>query len=321
MPFSAARPESPFDRRRHPDGLAWRAWTAADGWRHRAFHWPAGGGAPGAPRGSLIYQSGRGDFIEKYLEACHHWHRRGWDVQGFDWRGQGGSGRLRPGSRADDRTSFDPLIDDLVAFVTQWRATTPGPHVLVAHSMGAHVALRACAERGLDLDALVLVAPMLALQTRRLPRVVASAAVALARAIGLGPRAAVRDRIDHPLRYLRLTASRERYDDSQWWKRTDPALGMGAPTWNWLGAALAGSRRLLAADRLEQVRTPMLLMTAGLDRLVDNAVTRVVARRLPDATLADYPGARHELLREADGDRVAAFAAIDAFLDQRTPAR
>jgi lysophospholipase len=316
MPVSAASPESPFDRRRHPAGLVLGPWIAADGWRHRAFHWPA----QGRPRGSLIYQSGRGDFVEKYLEACHHWNGRGWDVQGFDWRGQGGSGRLRPGTWPDDRTSLDPLIDDLVAFVAQWRAATPGPHVLVAHSMGGHVVLRACAERGLELDAVVLVAPMLALQTGRIPLFAANATVAFARAAGFGTRAAWKDPPDNPLRYLRLTASRERYDDSQWWKRREPALGMGPPTWNWLAAAFDGSRRLMQG-RLEGVRTPILLMTAGLDRLVDNGAIRAVADRLPDAVLRDYPGARHELLREADADRLPAFDDIDAFLDRRAPAR
>ena len=100
--------------------------------------------------------------------------------RGVDWRGQGGSrgADADDAAPADDRTSFDPLIDDLAAFVADWQARTPAPHVIVAHSMGAHVALRACAERGVTPDALVLVAPMLALNTRRLPTWLARLAIA-----------------------------------------------------------------------------------------------------------------------------------------------
>jgi lysophospholipase len=319
MPVATLPAESPFDRRRYPEGLALLAWIAADGWRHRAYRWaPAG-----PPRGSLLFQSGRADFIEKYLEACAHWHRGGWTVEGFDWRGQGGSRSSAPSvvPPADDRLSFDPLIDDLAAFVADWQARTPGPHVIVAHSMGAHVALRACAERGLAPDALVLVAPMLALNTRRLPMWLARLAIAGAVRGGRGPRAAWTDDIDDPRRQLRLTASRERYEDSQWWKRERPDLGVGAPSWNWLAAAMVGARRIAQRGAVEAVHLPVLLLEAGLDELVAAQAIESVARRLPDAELVRLPDARHEILREADGQRLAGLAAIDSFLARKAPPR
>ncbi len=310
-------PESEFDRRKHPDGMSFPVWMAADGWPHRAYRWPA----DGPRRGSLLFQSGRADFIEKYLEACDHWHLRGWDIEGFDWRGQGGSRRLTGALVPDDRLSFDPLIDDLVAFVTDWQARTPGPHVLVAHSMGGHVALRACAEKGMTLDALVLVAPMLALHTGFIPRIVARAVIGGARMAGLGARAAWHDDPRDPRRQLRLTGSLERYQDSQWWKRTTPGIGLGAPTWNWLGAAMAGARLIERKGVLERVATPVLLLAAGLDKLVRDAAIEDAARRLPNAEMKLLPTGRHELLREADENRLPALAAIDDFLDRRAPSR
>jgi len=319
MPVAALPAESPFDRRCYPDGLVLRTWTAADGWPHRAYRWAAAG----PPRGSLLFQTGRADFIEKYLEACDHWHRGGWDVEGFDWRGQGGSRGGAPSAAPppDDRLSFDPLIDDLTAFVADWRVRTPGPHVIVAHSMGAHVALRACAERGLAPDALVLVAPMLALNTRRLPMWLARLAIAGAVRGGRGPREAWRDDVDDPARQFRLTASRERYEDSQWWKQAVPGLGVGAPSWNWLAAAMVGARRIARRGAVETVRTPVLLLEAGLDELVAGRAIEHVARRLPDAELVRLPDARHEILREADAQRLAGLAAIDSFLARKAPLR
>jgi lysophospholipase len=317
MATIARLPESVFDRRCHPAGMTFPVWTAADGWPHRAYRWPA----EGVGRGSLLFQSGRADFIEKYLEACAHWHREGWAIEGFDWRGQGGSRGSATGLLPDDRLSFDPLIDDLAAFVADWKKRTPAPHVIVAHSMGAHVALRACAERSVTVDALVLVAPMLALNTRALPAVVVRAMVSGARLTSLGSHAAWRDNLRNPRRQFRLTGSRERYEDSQWWKKAMPGLALGPPSWNWLAAALKGARQIAQQGALEKVRVPTLMLAAGLDRLVRlSAITQAVAR-LPDAELVTFPTARHELLREADEDRLAAFGAIDDFLERRVPAR
>lgn len=313
MAPTALLPESLFDRRAYPDGMDFPVWHAADGWPHRAYRWPAGG----VRRGSLLFQSGRADYIEKYLEACDHWHRLGWDIEGFDWRGQGGSRTFTGTLDPDDRLSFDPLIDDLAAYVAEWKARTPGPHVLVAHSMGGHVALRACAERGVVLDALVLVAPMLALNTGHIPRFVASAVVGGAKLARLGRRAIFRDNYANPRRYLRLTASLPRYEDSQYWKRAIPGIAMGPPTWNWIGAALAGDRRIAREGELENVRTPVLLLAAGLDKLVRDEAIASAARRLPDAEMKLFPTGRHELLREADENRLPALAAIDDFLDRR----
>lgn len=307
-----------FDRREYPAGFAFRDWHAADGWRHRAFRWPAAGG--GAPRGSLLFQSGRADFIEKYLETCHHFHTRGWDVEGFDWRGQGGSGRLFPGSTADDRDSFDALIGDLAEFVADWRARTPGPHVVVAHSMGGHIAMRALPERGVALDALVLVAPMLGVNTGRVPPLVASGIIRSARRLGLARQRAWRDSKREPRRQLRLTADRERYLDSQYWKARLPHLASGPPSWGWLNAALDGIATL-ASEPVADVTTPVLLLMPGLDRLVDPEAAAAVMRRLPDSRTLVFPNARHELLREVDAERDAALAAIDAFLDERAPLR
>ena len=109
-----------FDRRAIPAGAAFRSWAAPDGWPYRILDWPQGLGgeaATGKARGSLLFAGGRGDFIEKYLEAEAHWHDRGWDVTAFDWRGQGGSRGDLVGGHVD---SFDRMVDDLTALIAEW---------------------------------------------------------------------------------------------------------------------------------------------------------------------------------------------------------
>jgi lysophospholipase len=145
-------------RRTYPEGSAFHEWTAVDGWKLRAFVWPA---ATDSPRGSILFQGGRGDIVEKYLELFHHWHDQGWSITSFDWRGQGGSGRLTEAGNCGHIEDFADYIADLRDFYAEWQAATPGPHIVVGHSMGGHLILRGLVEGAVTPDAAVLVAPML----------------------------------------------------------------------------------------------------------------------------------------------------------------
>ena len=153
-------------RRAIPAAAAITRWQAPDGWSHRRFDWAAPANV--RPRGSLLFQTGRGDMFEKYLEAFAHWHVRGWSITAFDWRGQGGSGRCTPAGDCGHIDRFETYLDDLAAFWTQWDAE--GPRVLIGHSMGGHLALRAVVEERVDPVACVLVAPMLGLRAPIGPR-------------------------------------------------------------------------------------------------------------------------------------------------------
>jgi lysophospholipase len=132
-----------MDRRAIPAGARIDHWTAPDGWKHRLFDWPAEGQAA---RGSILFQGGRGDIFEKYLETFAHWHAAGWNVTSFDWRGQGGSGRLTAAKNCGHIEDYGDYIRDLTDFWAGWKSANPGPHVAMGHSMGGHLVLRALVE-------------------------------------------------------------------------------------------------------------------------------------------------------------------------------
>lgn len=284
----------------------------------RRFDWEP---PEGKARGSILFQTGRGDFIEKYLEALAYWRLRGWRITGFDWRGQGGSGRFLPDSRIGHLPDFDPLLDDLDAFTSEWCAASLGPHVLIGHSMGGHLMLRLLAERKIRPDAAVLIAPMLGLNTGRVPAALASAFAHFMSRIGLNERPAWRED-NRPSgmgisRQANLTSSVERYEDESWWKASQPRLAQDAPSWGWLAAAFDSIARLERPGVLEGVGTPILMLGAAHDRLVSPAAIHKAAKRLPDVRLTMSEKGAHELLREADAVRVPMFTAIDRFLDER----
>jgi lysophospholipase len=264
-------------------------------------------------RGSLVFAGGRGDFIEKYLEAFDHWHMRGWDVTGFDWRGQGES----QGAEFEF-VSFDPLIDDCAALLADWATATPGPHVAVGHSMGGHLLLRTLVERQPALDATVLIAPMIRVNSAPLPAWLAPDIADCLCRLGLRnlPMWKMPPGLREPgsARQRNLTGSLERYADEGWWWARHPTWDLGAPTWGWLRAAFRSAASAFCPERLARVSTPVLILAAARDRLVSLAEIRRVAAALPQAELEVFEEAAHEILREADPVRNRALARIDAFL-------
>ena len=301
-----------FDRRSIPADAHFRDWKAADGWTYRTLERRRPKGA--AERGSLLFAGGRGDFIEKYLEAQDHWHRSGWNVTAFDWRGQGASQGDRPGGYLD---SFETLVGDLAGLIDTWMAETPGPHAAVAHSMGGHVLLRTLADRKPALDAAVLVAPMLMINSAPLPPFAAEWIASSASLFGWGGQPAwqqpVQPQPAGSMRQTTLTGCSDRYEDELWWWEKRPGFNLGAPSWGWLKAAFASCAALTPA-KLAAVETPVLLIGTERDRLVSPAAIRRAADRLPQAELLMLDDSAHEILRERDQVRLKALARIDDFL-------
>ncbi|WP_294130944.1 alpha/beta hydrolase [Sphingobium sp.] len=304
-----------FDRRAWPMGGRLDYWTAPDGWKIRRYQLGDG------TRGRMLVLGGRGDMIEKYLEVIHHWAERGWAVTTFDWRGQGGSGRLTDDPMTGHIGDFADWIADLKALAAEWRAEGSGPYVMVAHSMGGHLLLRALAEGMPSPDAAVTVAPMLDVHSAPLPRWFA---VALARAmlcLGRGERQAWTQKEgserQRRMRQKRLTHDPDRYADELWWRDHSRDIALGPPSWTWVSQALESTRALAEGDAIARIATPLFILATRADQLVSTPAIRRVAARIPGARLYMYGReAAHEILRELDPVRLDALARIDTFLDE-----
>ena len=293
-----------------------------DGWPVRRFSRPQPAGR--SPRGSILFLGGRGDFIEKYLETLDHWHRQGWDVSSADWRGQGGSGRFTANPRVGHVPDFAVWLADLDLLFARWRGETPGPHVLIGHSMGGHLIARALADRRIAPDAAVLVAPMMGFKAPYPDRLGLRIAALMRRLRGAEtpawkesekPGASMR------MRQMLLTHDADRYADELWWRAATPAVQLGPASWGWVEQAYRSFLDLARPGRLEAIDVPLLILSASADALVSASATRRDAARIAGARFHEYgAGAAHELLREADAVRDDALARITAFLDERVPA-
>ncbi len=306
-------------RRSYPSDATIGMIEMADGWPVRAFDWQQ---PKNRARGSILFQAGRGDFFEKYLETFDHWHANGWHVSAFDWRGQGGSGRLSKNARVGHVDDFEIWVDDLASIWVDWVKMTPGPHVIIGHSMGGHLVARTLIENRIQPDAAILVAPMMGFASSPLPKKW-NEKLAKFLAEKLGPDRPAwpgneRPSLPWSSRQSLLTQDDDRYADELWWRDKNPGLVLGPPSWPWLNAAFK-SMALYQDQALRKIiKTPMLLIGTQGDKLVSPDAIKAMAKALPDSRLKMFDkDVAHEILRERDGPRGEALAIIEAFLEEK----
>src|SRR3546814_465188 len=221
----------------------------------------------------MLFLTGRGDIFKKYLEAIAHFHEAGWHVTSFDWRGQGGSGRLSDNPLVGHASDFAVWVADLAAFYREWASEHAGPHVVIGHSMGGHLLLRALAEKAMSPDAAVLIAPMLGMNSGPLPAAWCARISRLMCVLGDPARMAWNNEekpgVSPSLRQALLTHSLERYQDEIFWKDHVPGLKLGPPSWQWMDAAYKSLAMLDAPGSLEKIALPLMMLAAEEAGLVD----------------------------------------------------
>lgn len=281
--------------------------------------------AVGKPiRGRAAVLPGRCEPIEKYAETAADLAARGFDVLVAEWRAHGLSG----GRRADNPQKhhlddFSLLADDLDAALDG--EDGGAPRLLLAHSMGALAATLHLARHPRRYAAAVLVAPMFDINVAPWPKELARAIANAAVTLGFGETYAFSqgdydpaERVFDPTN--RLTGDPARYAVLQDLWANQPEMRLGGVTFGWLAAAFRAMDAVTAGDiGLAAVETPVLILSAPDDRIVDAASHAAAAGRFRDARLVDFPGAKHELLMERDGIRNAVWRAVDDFLADVLP--
>jgi lysophospholipase len=279
--------------------------------------------ARGTARGTVVLLPGRGEFLEKYAtELIGELLDRGFGVMGLDWRGQGLSDRPLADRSKGHIDDFATYIDDLKLFLDKIVvAAAARPVLLLCHSMGAHIAMRVLAQDGPGpFAAGMLVSPMSGLQREGMVRsflmiMPRSAAFNERYLFNTGPFVVWAREFHSNF----VTHDERRYRFTDQWFAADPRLIVGGPTVGWTRAALRSITLALAPGYLERVDLPLVLLSAGEDRLVDIASHRRVAARLRRAELVDFTQARHEIMMETDAIRARFWEAFDRLAERAMP--
>ena len=306
-------PENPV-----PDGAVTGFVETSDGFRIRYARWASAAGT--RRRGTVTLLQGRAEFIEKYFEVIQDLRKRGFSVIAFDWRGQGGSGRLLRSPVRGHVRRFSDYCEDLHTVLKQVSlAEFSGPHFALAHSTGAAILLSDTARLRTMIDRAVLTAPLTGLLDWGRRERWAFRTARLLKWTGFG-------RMFIPGGNARLyqgfednvqTSDRRRYERALAVLDKEPSLGIGSPTVGWLHAAARCVTSFRQRRFGPSVSLPLLVIAAGGDRIVSTAATEDLVSRTKAAGYIEIPGAQHELMMEADPIRNQFWAAFDAFIPGR----
>jgi lysophospholipase len=272
---------------------------------------------PGAgSRGSVILFPGYTEYLEKYFETATDLQKRGFASFVMDWRGQGLSSRLVRNPHIMHFDRFDDPVRDIAAAVRHLESRLPKPWVLLAHSMGGGIALRGLATGQLEAKAAMFSAPMWGLKANTfLNRVFARDM----RSIGLGrlPTSIVPKKPrQEAFEGNPVTSDPERFARNQAIWLAESGVRIAGPTFGWFAAACDVVRDFKKGKGLDQVWLPVTVCSAEDERLVLNECHAGVAAKLQNAQHIVIPGAKHELLQEADPIRDQFLAAFDALLER-----
>lgn len=254
--------------------------TSRDGTRLHATRTRAG-----TARGGVVFQHGYADHSGRYQHVFDALAAAGFDVIAPDLRGHGRSAGAR--GKLEDIREY---LDDLGAGLDAMRAAGHARPFLLAHSMGALVALRLMtdAERApRDLAGLVVTSPFLGINPDVSPVKVAAAGV-LARLV---PNLPLSNEISPTI----LT-----HDEEMIAARRADTLCFSHATPAWLRLIRKTQSETVSA--MPRLNVPSLWFVAGEDKLVDARTTeRAFAQAgFADKTLVPCPTSYHEVLMETD---------------------
>ena len=241
----------------------------------------------GEPRAEVLLVHGFAEHSGRHAPVAETLARHGYAVTAADLRGHGKS----EGPRCMVRR-FHEYVDDLDAqFDRAVRQSPSKPLFVLGHSLGGLLAVSWCIRRQPDLRGLVLSGPALQVRQDLFPW--------LRRLAGLGSLLFPR------LRLLRMggrNISRDPAIIAQF--RDDPLVFHGR------FPVRSGAEILRAGNwtqaRFEQVRTPLLILHGGADRVAAVEASRDLFQRAEaaDKTLHVYPELYHEVLNEPEKEQV-----------------
>jgi len=270
-------------------------------------------------KGSVILLGGRKEFMEKHEETIAELNQRYLDVYSLDWRGQGMSTRMLADRHKGFVNDFKDYGDDLGYFIH--KVVRPGavsPLIILAHSMGGHIALRFIHDHPRVVDKAVLTSPMIDINVPYIPGWMIRSISRLAVENGLGHvysvgskgYSASRNRFEGN----RLTSDPVRFMDEQRAIELNPDLALGGVTYGWLAAAFDSIDILLSNGYAEKILSPVLIISAGRDRIVSETAQKSICSRMNKCRFVSISESYHEILKERDAVRNIFWREFNGFI-------
>ena len=272
-------------------------------------------------RGTIVLQSGRTEFIEKYYEVVQEFLDKGFCVAMFDWRGQGLSDRLISNpylGHISDFSLYDKDLKEILNFV--YTSNCPKPWIGMGHSMGGCLIASAAEKLGV-FDLIILCAPML---TLKIPKPMEMFILLIGELSRLGfrnkalPQTEWKERKGwHEMPFVEnvVTSDKTRFTRNGDLVKENENLALGSLTLAWIHETVKRVRDFRRPNWGKKINSPTLLLSATKDQLVDSEKNEEICQTIPEIYIAKIKG-RHELLMEKDHIRKETWQHIDKFLNK-----
>ncbi|RYZ74249.1 MAG: alpha/beta fold hydrolase [Proteobacteria bacterium] len=203
---------------------------------------------------------------------------------------------------------FTDYVKDFKVFAMKAvEAKMPKPFFFIGSSMGAAIGTHFAIVNPNFFKALVVVAPMYEISSNSVYGMAIYAAAKGLFDIGWGDRfAPSRKPFDpnFPFTANITTHSQERFSLDMWLIKKNPQIAVGGPTTNWVLEASRETKFL--RQNSSKILTPLLIVQAGADSVVNNVAQARVCSAAKTCTLFILDGAYHSVLIEVDRYRTAA---------------
>ena len=270
-------------------------------------------------KGTILLQSGRTEFIEKYYEVIQEFVNREFCVVAMDWRGQGLSDRALNNTKLGHIDSFNEYDKDFEEIIEKvYKHICPKPWIGFGHSMGGCLLATNFTKHENNYQALILCAPMLTMKVniwiKRLTKLIVFLVPWLKR-LPLSPPNWDKEKgwIEEDFKQNNLTSDKFRFERSFRLISKCPELGVKGLSFGWVNEALKRIEDFDYPNWGETITKPVLLLSAGKDLLVDSDKNELICSSISDRSISRING-KHELLMEENDIRNETWKAIDKFL-------
>ena len=310
-----------YDEYMENDNPRWRSeyvkqgdFPSFDGLNLRYYHASQGEGKE--PKGRIVMLHGYCGFWGKFHEVAHFFWQAGFDVFFLEQRGHGYSGRQIDDKDMVHVMDYADYIADVKTFMDKIVMPSAGklPKIIYAHSMGGAIAALFLEEHPEYFDAAVLSSPMFSIKTGSTPSIAVKLLCAKIRLLHQEnlsfPGGKRFDGI--PSFETSSARSEKRYNYIFNQRLRDEHYHTYMMSNGWGAASFKATARLLR--RASKVKTPVLLLTAGNDALVNMSGHEKFAKRASNVQHINYEDSKHEIYNDVDEVREKYFNDIFNFI-------
>ena len=270
-------------------------------------------------KGAIIFVNGRCEPMKKYREIIYDLAVQGYSLYVLDHRGQGYSDRVIDDDREKSHVKkFEHYVEDLNTFVeTIVKPKDHGKTFVVAHSMGGAIATLYLHRYKPAIQGAVFSSPMFEINLGKYSRTQANALLL---------KAWLTRSMDKYVPNGKGYNKNEAFDENQGtnsllrWEVTrkvvedEPELGIGSPTYRWVGTALKATDKIM--KNAKKIEYPILILEAGNDQIVHPRGEEKFLKLNKMAQILRFPKAKHEIFVETDEFRAPAMEATLDFLSK-----